>query len=143
MPLLDVVPSNVPIVNLEESELDSSDCDTASAGSLEDEEDVLIPVQPAQASRTTNAGSTSQNSNSGAPEPPIYARKWTKAHPIKHIIGDPSAGVKTRRHANSNFCLNVNFVSNSEPTKIDEALSDPSWVGAMQDKLSQFERNKV
>ena len=39
--------------------------------------------------------------------------------------------------------MNVNFVSNSEPTKIEEALSDPSWVGAMQDELSQFERNKV
>jgi len=37
----------------------------------------------------------------------------------------------------------VNFVSKVEPTKIDEALADPSWVNAMQDELTQFERNKV
>ena len=75
IPLLDVFPSNVPIVNLEESELDSSYCDTTSAGSLEDEEDVLILVPPAQAAKATNAGSTSQVGSSRAPEPPLYAKK--------------------------------------------------------------------
>ncbi|XP_074345434.1 putative mitochondrial protein AtMg00820 [Apium graveolens] len=30
-----------------------------------------------------------------------------------------------------------------EPKKVDEALEDPNWVIAMQEKLNQFERHKV
>nr|XP_043615866.1 uncharacterized mitochondrial protein AtMg00820-like [Erigeron canadensis] len=30
-----------------------------------------------------------------------------------------------------------------EPTDVAEDLSDPSWVNAMQDELTQFEINKV
>ena len=30
-----------------------------------------------------------------------------------------------------------------EPKKVDEALSDPSWIEAMQEELNQCERSKV
>ena len=30
-----------------------------------------------------------------------------------------------------------------EPKKIEEALKDPDWVGAMQEELNQFEHQKV
>ncbi|XP_071719136.1 uncharacterized protein [Rutidosis leptorrhynchoides] len=52
-------------------------------------------------------------------------------------------GVKIRRHAISNFYMHLNFVSNIEPTNVEEAFKDSSWVGAMQDELTQFDRNKV
>jgi hypothetical protein len=68
--------------------------------------------------------------------------KWTKAHPLDQIIGDTSEGVQTRR-ATSNQCLYVNFLSMIEPKKIGEALEDPLWIVAMQEELSQFERNNV
>jgi hypothetical protein len=72
-----------------------------------------------------------------------HATKWTRSHPLDQIIGDPLTGVKTRRKATSNFCMFVNFVSKMEPSRVEEALSDPSWVSAMQEELTQFERNKV
>ena len=72
-----------------------------------------------------------------------HVTKWTRSHPINQIIGDSLSGVKTRRKATGNFFMFVNFVSKMEPTKVVEALSDPSWVNAMQDELTQFERNKV
>ncbi|KAI3727550.1 hypothetical protein L6452_16166 [Arctium lappa] len=75
-----------------------------------------------------------------APLPP--ALKWTKDHPINQIIGDQLAGVQTRRGI-GNICLYVNFLSVIEPKKIEEALEDSCWVTAMQEELSQFERNKV
>ena len=30
-----------------------------------------------------------------------------------------------------------------EPKKVDEALADPCWINAIQEKLIQFERQKV
>ena len=35
------------------------------------------------------------------------------------------------------------FVSQIEPTKVDEALGDDQWIVAMQEELNQFERNQV
>nr|XP_043630031.1 uncharacterized protein LOC122601330 [Erigeron canadensis] len=75
--------------------------------------------------------------------PAQHVTKWTRSHPINQIIGDPLSGVKTKRKATGNFCMFVNFVSKMERTEIDETLADPSWVNAMQDELTQFERNKV
>ncbi|KAL8095444.1 hypothetical protein AgCh_036774 [Apium graveolens] len=37
----------------------------------------------------------------------------------------------------------INFLSQEEPKKVEEALLDPDWVLAMQEDLDQFERNKV
>src|SRR5581483_8045317 len=73
-------------------------------------------------------------------QPP--ALKWTKAHPIDQIIGNPNTGVSTRRHT-GNICLFVNFISEIEPKSIEDALPDPNWVSAMQEELSEFIRNKV
>ena len=46
------------------------------------------------------------------------------------IIGDPDVGVRTRR-ATQNECLFSGFLSEMEPKKIEEALTDPDWVIAM------------
>ena len=35
------------------------------------------------------------------------------------------------------------FLSKMEPKKIEEALTDPDWVVAMQEELNQFEHQKV
>ncbi|KAJ9545061.1 hypothetical protein OSB04_024768 [Centaurea solstitialis] len=70
-----------------------------------------------------------------------HAARWTKDHPQSQIIGDPSEAVKIR--ANLNYCLFACFVSNNEPKKVSDALTDPFWVEAMQDELLQFERNKA
>ncbi|KAL8121917.1 hypothetical protein AgCh_018593 [Apium graveolens] len=67
---------------------------------------------------------------------------WNKAHPFELIIGDPDVRVRTRR-ATQNECLFSGFLSEMEPKKIEEALTDPDWVIAMQDELNQFEHQQV
>ena len=69
-------------------------------------------------------------------------RVWSRDHPIEQIIGDPDTGVRTRR-ATQNECNFAGFLSQMEPKKVDEALSDPDWVSAMQEELNQFDRQKV
>ena len=70
-------------------------------------------------------------------EPTSYApaQRWTVNHPIEQILGDPNAGVQTRRSA-GNICLFVNFISLIEPKKTDDALKYPNWVSAMQEELT-------
>ena len=68
--------------------------------------------------------------------------KWTRDHPPENIIGDATAGVKTRS-ATLEECLHASFLSQEEPRKIEEALQDADWILAMQEELNQFERNKV
>ncbi|GJR72105.1 hypothetical protein Tco_0084470 [Tanacetum coccineum] len=80
-----------------------------------------------------------------------------KDHPIENMIGDVKSSVKTRRmtkptseqgflsvvyeqktHNTLNTCLYACFLSQIEPTSIANALSDSSWVEAMQKELLQF-----
>ncbi|KAJ9547256.1 hypothetical protein OSB04_019799 [Centaurea solstitialis] len=72
---------------------------------------------------------------------PPHTTKWTKDHPLSQVIVNISEGVKTRSTAN--YCLFSCFVSQTEPKKVSDALIDPFWVEAMQDELTQFDRNQV
>ncbi|KAI4365385.1 hypothetical protein MLD38_021374 [Melastoma candidum] len=67
---------------------------------------------------------------------------YKKRHPMEQVIGDVQKGIQTRRYVNL-FCEHSAFLSQKEPTSIDEALADPNWIIAMQEELNQFERNKV
>ncbi|GJW83818.1 putative ribonuclease H-like domain-containing protein, partial [Tanacetum coccineum] len=77
--------------------------------------------------------------------------------PIENVIGDVKSSVQTRRmtkptseqgflsavyeqktHDTLNTCLYACFLSQIEPTSIAKALSDSSWVEAMQEELLQF-----
>ncbi|MCI35882.1 gag-pol polyprotein, partial [Trifolium medium] len=63
-----------------------------------------------------------------------------KNHPPDAIIGQLDHGVTTRsREVVSNSC----FVSKIEPKNVKEALQDEFWINAMQEELTQFERNEV
>ncbi|GJW13848.1 putative ribonuclease H-like domain-containing protein, partial [Tanacetum coccineum] len=80
-----------------------------------------------------------------------------KDHPIKNVIGDVKSYVQTRRmtkptseqgflsavykqktHDTLNTCLYACFLSQIKPTSIAKALSNSSWVEAMQEELLQF-----
>ncbi|KAJ9536418.1 hypothetical protein OSB04_un000410 [Centaurea solstitialis] len=74
------------------------------------------------------------------PQPP--ALRWTRNYSIDQVLGDPSTSVRTRHQA-SNHCLFVCFLSENEPSKVEEALADPFWVSTMQEELAEFERNLV
>jgi len=53
-----------------------------------------------------------------------HTAKWTKAHPVNQILGNPSSSVRTRS-VTANECLFTSFLSNVEPMKVSEALIDP------------------
>ncbi|GJZ30046.1 ribonuclease H-like domain-containing protein [Tanacetum coccineum] len=85
-----------------------------------------------------------------------------KDHSLDHVIGDVQSGVQTRRmtktsneqgfisavyegktHKDLHTCLFACFLSQVEPKKVIQALTDPSWIEAMQDELLQFKLQKV
>ncbi|GJR97877.1 putative ribonuclease H-like domain-containing protein [Tanacetum coccineum] len=85
-----------------------------------------------------------------------------KDHPIDNVIGEVQSTVQTRRmskptfeqgffsdvyeqkiHDTLNTCLYACFLSQIEPTSIAKALSDSSWVEAMQEEFLQFKLQQV
>lgn len=82
--------------------------------------------------------------------PPLI--KCTKDHPKTQIHCKSSAGVLTRSQPNAKqdalfsqveFCMFNSFVSKIEPKTVHAALDHSDWVQAMQNKLYEFERNRV
>ncbi|KAJ9543886.1 hypothetical protein OSB04_023593 [Centaurea solstitialis] len=66
-----------------------------------------------------------------------------KRSPLPQIIGSPSQSVQTRSSKNVvNEVLFGGFLSDFEPLEVQQDLSDPDWVRAMQEELAEFERNK-
>ncbi|KAL4030315.1 hypothetical protein IC575_008551 [Cucumis melo] len=69
-----------------------------------------------------------------------------KNHPTSSIIGDPSAGMQTRRKEKidyMNMVADLCYISTFEPSTVDYALRDEYWLNAMQEELLQFRRNNV
>ncbi|KAJ9552479.1 hypothetical protein OSB04_016524 [Centaurea solstitialis] len=77
-------------------------------------------------------------------DPLPHSRKWTRSHSSTNIIGSPSAPVTTcSSKKDENLIMFGGFLSQFEPAKTQDALSDPDWVRAMQEELAEFERNRV
>ncbi|GKG00491.1 putative ribonuclease H-like domain-containing protein, partial [Tanacetum coccineum] len=96
---------------------------------------------------------------------PIPTTRIHKDHPLEQIIGDLHSTPLTRRMSQQNIeqlglvtfinkqsrtkhkdyqnCLFSCFLSQKEPKKVIQALTDPNWIEAMQDELLQFKRHKV
>ncbi|TYK06527.1 gag-pol polyprotein [Cucumis melo var. makuwa] len=69
-----------------------------------------------------------------------------KNHPARSIIGDPSAGMQTRRKDKIDYLKMVTdlcYISTIEPSTVDSALKNEYWLNAMQEELLQFKRNNV
>ena len=67
-------------------------------------------------------------------------------HPPEDIVGNLNE-LTLRKHTIdkcvANFVSYSCYLSQVEPTKVEEALQDESWVEAMHDELLQFQRNDV
>ncbi|GJU88392.1 putative ribonuclease H-like domain-containing protein [Tanacetum coccineum] len=95
---------------------------------------------------------------------PIPITRIHKDHPKDQIIGDINSATQTRRmtkiskeHAMVSYikkqrrtnhkyyqnCLFAYFISQIEPKKVIQALTDPIWIEAMQEELLQFKLQKV
>ncbi|GJW27805.1 putative ribonuclease H-like domain-containing protein [Tanacetum coccineum] len=69
------------------------------------------------------------------PVSPILTTRVHKDHPLEQIIGDIHLAPQTRRMTKN--------VTEHEPKKVIQALTDPSWIEAMQDEILQFKLQKV
>ncbi|GKB03623.1 putative ribonuclease H-like domain-containing protein, partial [Tanacetum coccineum] len=70
------------------------------------------------------------------PLSPITTTRVYKDHLLKQIIKDIHSAPQTRR-------MTKNVTEHVEPKKVIQALTDPSWIEAMQDELLQFKLQKV
>ncbi|GKB17362.1 retrovirus-related pol polyprotein from transposon TNT 1-94 [Tanacetum coccineum] len=95
-----------------------------------------------------NEDSTSHGSSSNVrkPQTPLeHIGRWTKDHPIVNMIGDPSRSVSTRKQLNTDamWCYFDAFLTSVEPKNFKQAMTEPSWIDAMQEEIHEFERLKV
>nr|GEY57308.1 hypothetical protein [Tanacetum cinerariifolium] len=93
---------------------------------------------------------------------PIATTRIYKDHPVEQIIKDIHSAPQTRRmtknvtnygmfctlqqrinHKDFHNCLFACFLSQVEPKKVIQALTDPSWIEAMQDELLLFKLQQV
>ena len=65
-----------------------------------------------------------------------------KDHPPEQIIGNIQVGVKTRHQIQNEVEFSA-FISEIEPTCVEEAFNDCDWIIDMQEELNHFKRNQV
>ncbi|GJY25509.1 integrase, catalytic region, zinc finger, CCHC-type containing protein [Tanacetum coccineum] len=92
--------------------------------------------------------STSQGSSSNVRQthtPFEHLGKWTKNHPIANVIGDPSRSVSTRKQLQTDamWCYFDAFLTSVEPKNFKQAMTEPSWIDAMQEEIHEFQRLEV
>ena len=104
-----------------------------------DDDNLEEQVNSNEQSEDTTSAPNAEN-ESTIPELP-KAWKYAKDHPREQILGEPSAGIQTR--SSHNLMCFYAYVSILEPKSVESALEDSSWIMAMQEELSQFERNQV
>nr|GEU43515.1 retrovirus-related Pol polyprotein from transposon TNT 1-94 [Tanacetum cinerariifolium] len=89
--------------------------------------------------------STSQGSSSNIKQthtPFKSLGRWTKDHLIANVIGDPFCSVSTRKQLQTDtmWCLFDAFLTLVEPMNFKQAITEPSWIDAMQEEIHEFER---
>ncbi|GJR39456.1 retrovirus-related pol polyprotein from transposon TNT 1-94 [Tanacetum coccineum] len=92
--------------------------------------------------------STSQGSSSNVRQTHTlfeHLGKWTKNHPIANVIGDPSRSVSTRKQLQTDamWCYFDAFLTSVEPKNFKQAMTEPSWIDAMQEEIHEFQRLEV
>ncbi|GJZ37746.1 retrovirus-related pol polyprotein from transposon TNT 1-94 [Tanacetum coccineum] len=95
-----------------------------------------------------STNSTSQGSSSNVRQnhtPFVHLGRWTKDHPIANVIGDPSRSVSTRKQLETDdmWCYFDAFLTSVEPKNFKQAMTEPSWIDAMQEEIYEFERLEV
>ncbi|GKB89107.1 putative ribonuclease H-like domain-containing protein [Tanacetum coccineum] len=88
--------------------------------------------------------STSQGSSSNVRQihtPFEHIGRWTKDHPIANVIGDPSRSVSTRKQLETDvmWCYFDAFLTSVEPKNFKQAMTELSWIDAMQEEIHEFE----
>ncbi|GJY90588.1 retrovirus-related pol polyprotein from transposon TNT 1-94 [Tanacetum coccineum] len=109
---------------------------------------VVSPIQEAAASRAEvlDDSPVSTSINQHAPSTSIpSSQERTKDHSIANVIGDPSRSVSIRKQLKTDamWCYFDAFLTSVEPKNFKQAMTEPSWINAMQEEIHEFERLEV
>nr|GEV42498.1 putative ribonuclease H-like domain-containing protein [Tanacetum cinerariifolium] len=71
--------------------------------------------------------------------------RWTKDHPIANVIDDPSRFVSIRKKLQTNamWCYFDAFLTSVKPKNFKQAMTQLSWIDAMQEEIHKFKRLQV
>ncbi|GJY63615.1 hypothetical protein Tco_0465075, partial [Tanacetum coccineum] len=71
--------------------------------------------------------------------------RWTKDHPIENVIEDPSRSLSTKKQLQTDvrWCYFDAFLTSVKPKNFKQAMTEPSWIDAMQEEIHEFERLEV
>ncbi|GJY88972.1 retrovirus-related pol polyprotein from transposon TNT 1-94 [Tanacetum coccineum] len=71
--------------------------------------------------------------------------RWTKDHPIANGIGDPSRSISTRKQLETDamWCYFDAFLTFVKPKNFKQAMTESSWIDAMQEEIHEFKRLQV
>ncbi|GJS14763.1 retrovirus-related pol polyprotein from transposon TNT 1-94 [Tanacetum coccineum] len=153
-------PRTVDIVDSPVSTSIDQDTPSTSIPSTQEQEHSLIISQSFEKSPKTphfhndplheslHEDSTSHGSSSNVR--PSYTTfehlgRWTKDHPIENVIGDPSRSVSTIKQLETDamWCYFDAFPTSVKPKNFKQAMTEPSWIDAMQEEIHEFERLQV
>ncbi|GJZ46618.1 retrovirus-related pol polyprotein from transposon TNT 1-94 [Tanacetum coccineum] len=149
-------PRAVDLADLPVSTSIDQDAPSTSIPSTQDQEHSLIISQSFEESPKTphfhddplHEDSTSQGSSSNVR--PIHTPfeslgRWTKDHPIENVIRDPSRFVSIRKQLQTDamWCYFDAFLTSVEPKNFKQAMTELSWIDAMQEEIHEFERLQV
>ncbi|GJY20040.1 retrovirus-related pol polyprotein from transposon TNT 1-94 [Tanacetum coccineum] len=103
-----------------------------------------IPI-PEPSSEESSTQIIKPNNVHSLSQPPEHKNRWTKDHPIDNVIGDPSRSVSTRNQLQDEalFCYFDAFLYSVEPKSYKDALTESSWIEAMQEELNKFDHPEV
>ncbi|GJS81578.1 putative ribonuclease H-like domain-containing protein [Tanacetum coccineum] len=96
-------------------------------------------------SKASSSGDVSSAESIHVTQPHHHFRKWSKDHPLKNVIGNPSRPVSTRKQLTTDalWCL-YNFVlSKVEPKNFKSVVTEDCWFQAMQDEIYKFYRLQI
>ncbi|GKC71906.1 putative ribonuclease H-like domain-containing protein [Tanacetum coccineum] len=158
--LVAAAPKAVDLADSPVSTLINQDAPSTSIPSTQDQEHSLIISQGFEESPKTphfhndplheslHEDSTSHGSSSNvrASHTPFESLgRWTKDHPIANVIRNPSRSVSTRKqlHTDAMWCYFDALLTSIEPKNFKQAMTEPSWIDAMQEEIHEFERLQV
>nr|GEU61850.1 hypothetical protein [Tanacetum cinerariifolium] len=71
--------------------------------------------------------------------------RWNKDHPIANMMSDPSFFISIRKQLQTDvmWCYFDAFLTSVEPKNFKQAMTEPSWIDALQEEIYEFERLQV
>ncbi|GJS26280.1 retrovirus-related pol polyprotein from transposon TNT 1-94 [Tanacetum coccineum] len=105
-------------------------------------------TQEQEQSPNISQESTSQGSSSNVRQtntPFEHLGRLTKDHPMANLIGNPSRSVSTRKQLQTDamWCYFDAFLTLVEPKNFKQAMTEPSWIDAMQEEIHEYQRLEV